>query len=145
MKQSRMIKAIKNNILIRSRLYVITAMVILIAVTAGVQNGLKEMKILQLLGGSDDITRFEKKIERLRRVLPPFGVIGYYSDKKFDAKTFCLTRYTLSPRIIVQGFEHPFIIGNFSRSANPDEFAKAHDLSIVQTVDNSMVLFKKRR
>lgn len=143
MKQLQIIKTVKNKILNKNKLYVITAMVILIAVTAGVQNGLKEIKVLQLIGGTDDITLFENKFERVRRILPPFSVIGYYSDKKFDARTFCLARYTLSPRIIVQGLEHPFVIGNFSRFANPGEFAKAHDLSIMETVDNNIVLFKK--
>ena len=143
MKQLQIIKTVKNKILNKNKLYVITAMVILIAVTAGVQNGLKEIKVLQLIGGTDDITLFENKFERVRRLLPPFSVIGYYSDKKFDARTFCLARYTLSPRIIVQGLEHPFVIGNFSRFVNPGEFAKAHDLSIMETVDNNIVLFKK--
>jgi hypothetical protein len=148
MKQPQIIKMVKkkfkNKILIKKRLYIITVMVILIAVTAGVQNGLKEIKVLQLIGGTDDITLFENKFERVRRILPLFSVIGYYSDKKFDARTFCLARYTLSPRIIVQGLEHPFVIGNFSRFTDPGEFAKAHELSIMETVDKNIVLFKKR-
>ena len=138
---------LKNKILIRSkkiRVYVITAMVILIAVTAGVGNCLKEIKFLQLIGGTDDITLFENNFERIRHILPPFGVIGYYSDKKYDARTFCLTSYTLSPRIIVQGIEHPFVIGNFSRFTDPCEFAEAQNLSIMETVDKNIVLFKKR-
>ena len=138
---------LRNKILIRSkkiRVYAITAMVILIAVTAGVGNCFKEIKFLQLISGTDDITLFENNFEHIRRILPPFGVIGYYSDKKYDARTFCLTRYTLSPRIIVQGIEHPFVIGNFSRFKNPDEFAEAHNLSIMETVDKNIVLFKKR-
>jgi len=138
---------LKNKILIRSkkiRVYAITAMVILIAVMAGVGNCLKEIKILQLIGGTDDVTLFENNFEHIRRTLPPFGVIGYYSDKKYDARSFCLTRYTLSPRIIVQGIEHPFVIGNFSRFKNPGEFAEARNLSIMETVDKNIVLFKKR-
>ena len=138
---------LRNKILIRSkkiRVYAITAMVILIAVTAGVGNCFKEIKFLQLIGGTDDITLFENNFEHIRRILPPFGVTGYYSDKKYDARTFCLTRYTLSPRIIVQGMEHPFVIGNFSRFTDPDKFAKTHNLSIMETVDKNIVLFKKR-
>ena len=136
---------LKNKTLKKISPYVITAMVILIAVAAGVQNGLREIKILRLIGRSDDITLFENNFERIRRILPPSTVIGYYSDKKFDVKTFCLARYTLSPTIIVQGFEHPFVIGNFSRFTNPGEFANAHDLSMMETVDKNIVLFKKRR
>ena len=138
---------LKNKMLIRSkkiRVYAITVMIILIAVTAGVGNCLKEIKFLQLISGTDDVTLFENNFERIRHILPPFGVIGYYSDKKYDARTFCLTRYTLSPRIIVQGIEHPFVIGNFSRFANPGEFAEAHNLSIMETVDKNIVLLKKR-
>ena len=141
-------KTVKNKMLRvlskKNRVYVIAAIVILIAVTAGVQNCLREIKFLQLIGGTDDIILFENNFERVRSILPPFGVIGYYSDKKYDARTFCLTRYTLSPRIVVQNIEHPFIIGNFSRFANPGEFAKNHNLSIVETVDKNIVLFKKR-
>ena len=136
-------KMVKNKILKKTRVNIITAMVILIAVTAGVQNCLKEIKFLQLIGGTDDIILFENNFERVRSILPPLGVIGYYSDKKYDARTFCLTRYTLSPRIVVQNIEYPFIIGNFSRFTNPGEFAKAHNLSIMETVDKNIVLFKK--
>ena len=137
-------KTVKNKISKKIRVYVIAAMVILIAVTAGVDNCLNEIKILKLIGGTDDITMFENNFESLRRILPPFSVIGYYSDKKYDARTFCLTRYTLSPRIVVQNIEHSFVIGNFSRFTNPGEFAKAYNLSIVKTVDKNIVLFKKR-
>ena len=141
-------KTVKNKMLRvlskKNRVYVIAAIVILIAVTAGVQNCLREIKFLQLIGGTDDIILFENNFEGVRSILPPFGVIGYYSDKKYDARTFCLTRYTLSPRIVVQNIEHPFIIGNFSRFANPGEFAKAHNLSIVKTIDKNIVVFKKR-
>ena len=148
MKQPQIMKTVKktfkNKILKEISVYVIVTMVILIAVTAGVQNCLKEIKFLQIIGGSDGITLFENNFERIRRILPPFGVIGYYSDKKYDARTFCLTRYTLSPRIIVQGIEHPFVIGNFSRFTNPGEFAEAHNLWIMETVDENIVLFKKR-
>jgi len=46
--------------------------------------------------------------------------------------------------IVVREIEHPFIIGNFSRFTNPGEFAKAHNLSIMETVDKNIVLFEKR-
>ena len=147
MKQSQIIKRVKktfkNKILKVIRVYVIPAMVILIGVTAGVQNSLNEVKIFKLLGGTDDIILFENNFERIRRILPPSGVIGYYSDKKYDARTFSLTRYTLSPRIVVQNIDQPFVIGNFSRVTDPGEFAKAHNFSIVETVDKNIVLFRK--
>ena len=139
MVKNKMLRVLSKKI----RVYVIAAMVFLIAVTAGVQNCLREIKFLQLIGGIDDITQFETNFERVKSILPPFDVIGYYSDKKYDARTFSLTRYTLSPRIIVHNTEQPFVIGNFSRVTNPDEFAKVHNLSIFATVDKTIVLFKK--
>jgi len=147
MKQPQIIKRIKttfiNKISKNIRIYVIIAMVILIAITAGVDNCLNEIKIYKLLGGTDDITRFKNNFESVRRNLPLFSIIGYYSDKKYDARTFSLIRYTLSPRIIVHNTMHPFVIGNFSSVTNPDEFAKANNLSIFKTVDKNIVLFKK--
>ena len=140
MVKSKMLKILSK----KNRVYIITAMVILIAAAAGVDNYLNEIKILKLIGGIDDIALFENNFERIRRILPPFGVIGYYSDKKYDARTFCLTRYTLSPRIVVQNVDYPYVIGNFSRFTDPGEFAKAHNLSIAKTVDKDIVLFKKR-
>ncbi|MDY6790509.1 MAG: hypothetical protein SWH54_04485 [Thermodesulfobacteriota bacterium] len=145
MKQLLINKMVKNIILKKIRVYVIPVMVMLIAVTAGVDNCLKEIKILQLIGGTDDITLFENNFKHVRRILPPFSVIGYYSDKKYDPRTFFMTIYTLSPRIVVREIEHPFVIGSFSRFTNPDEFAKANNLSIMETFDKSIVLFKKRR
>ncbi|MBW2249269.1 MAG: hypothetical protein JRF60_01205 [Deltaproteobacteria bacterium] len=137
-------KMVKNKISKKIRIYVIAAMLMLIAVIAGVDNCLKEVKILQLIGRSDDITLFEKNFKHVRRILPPFSVIGYYSDKKYDARTFFMIIYTLSPRIIVRKIEHPFVICNFSRFTNPGEFAESHNLSIVKTVDKNIVLFEKR-
>ena len=147
MKQSQsietMIEMFKHKILKKNRVYVLAAMVILIATASGVSNCLDEIKIFKLLGGTDDITVFENSFQRVRGKLPLFSVIGYYSDKKYDARTFSLTRYTLSPRIIIPKIEHPFVIGNFSKLANPDEFAKAHNLSIVESIDENIMLFKK--
>lgn len=148
MKQLMIKKTVKSEILKllskKNRVYAITAMVILIAFTAGVGNCLKEIKFLQLIGGTDDITLFENNFERVRRILPPFGVIGYYSDKKYDARTFFMAIYTLSPRIVVREIKHPFVIGNFSRFTNPGKFAEAHNMSIIETVDKNIVLFTKR-
>ncbi|OQY04842.1 MAG: hypothetical protein B6I22_08600 [Desulfobacteraceae bacterium 4572_123] len=148
MKQLLIKKTVKNKILKvlskKIRACVITAMIVLVALTAVVDNCLKEIKILQLIGGTDDITLFENNFEHVRRILPPFGVIGYYSDKKYDARTFFMTIYTLSPRIVVRKIEHPFVIGNFSRFTNPGEFAESLNLSIVRTVDKNIVLFEKR-
>ncbi len=147
MKQSQsiemMIEMFKHKILKKNRVYVLAAMVILIATASGVANCLDEVKIFKLLGGTDDITVFENSFQPVRGKLPPFSVIGYYSDKKYDARTFFMTIYTLSPRIVVREIEHPFVIGSFSRFTNPDEFAKANNLSIMETVDKSIVLFKK--
>ncbi len=148
MKQPRIIETVKktvqkNKIPKKIRVYVIAAMIILIAAATGVDNCLNEIKIYKLLGETDDINRFENNFKRVRSILPPLGVIGYYSDKKYDARTFCLTRYALSPRIIVQNIDYPFVIGNFSEFTNPGEFAKAHNLSILEMVDKNIVLFKR--
>ncbi|NNL41620.1 MAG: hypothetical protein HKO79_03940 [Desulfobacterales bacterium] len=147
MNQPQIIRTVKNKILNgllkNIRVNIITAMVIVIATTAGVVNCLNEIKFLQLLGGTDDIILFENNYEHVRRILPPSGVIGYYSNKKYDVRTFSLTRYTLSPRIVVQNIDQPFVIGNFSGVTDPGEFAKAHNLSIVETVDKNIVLFRK--
>lgn len=133
----------KHKILKKNRVYVLAAMVMLIATASGIANCLDEVKIFKLLGGTDDITVFENSFQRVRGKLPPFSVIGYYSDKKYDARTFSLTRYTLSPRIVVHNIDQPFVIGNFSKFANPNEFAKAHNLSIVELIDENIMLFKK--
>jgi hypothetical protein len=133
----------KHKVLKKNRLNIMAAMVILIATVSGVANCLDEIKIIRLLGGTDEITRFETGFQRIKRELPPSSVIGYYSDKKYDARTFSLTRYTLSPRIVVLNIEHALIIGNFSKSENSGEFAKAHNLSVVKTIDQNMVLLKK--
>ncbi len=133
----------KHIILKKNRVYVLATMVILIATASGVSNCLDEVKIFKLLGGTDDITVFENSFQRVRDKLPPFSVIGYYSDKKYDARTFSLVRYSLSPSIIMPKIEHPFVIGNFSEFANPGDFAKAHNLSIVESIDENIVLLKK--
>lgn len=71
-------------------------------------SGLLMMKTVRLyreIGTADDVGQYEKRFEEIRRILPPFGVVGYRTDERDNLAKISaelnLTQYALSPVIIM--------------------------------------------
>ena len=84
----------------------------------------------------DPITRYERRFDALKRILPHRGVVGYTSGlqpEEFvseDFKRFLLTEYALAPLVIVNDTTPRLVIGNF----DPERIRSAPALPGLETV-----------
>ena len=74
--------------------------------------------------GRDEVTENEKRFDRVREVLPPRGVVGYWPNgvettyeqllfgNATDLQHWFLTQYALAPLIVSPTPRHNLIIGN---------------------------------
>lgn len=101
--------------------------------------------------GPDGISTFEMRLDGLRRVMPPRGVIGYLSDPKAPrddlavAAEYYLTQYSLAPVIVVRGADQRFVIGNFHRlPVDPAQF-QPRGLALERDFGEGVVLLRRDR
>lgn len=126
-------------------------LIIIVAIFIGLQpnikNFVKEFKKYNEQE-ADIITQFEKRFERVKKILPKHGVVGYFTDKKFDAavdtKYFYLTQYALSPVIVLRNTKQQLIVANVSESFNSFEFCKNNNFHLLSNFGNGIMLFSKK-
>jgi hypothetical protein len=81
------------------------------------------------------------------QAVPRDAIVGYISDLN-DASTaaqamFNSARYTLAPRLLVQGTDRDFVLGNFSKPSDYAAIAREHGFSSAKDFGNGVVLFSK--
>ncbi len=126
------------------KIKIVVALAILIALQSNVTNCIKEIKFYRKTRGVDEVTEYDRRFGRLKGMLPSHGVVGYVTDKKFDAKAFYLTQYVLSPLIIVNNTEPKLIVAYFSDSSRSIQFCKDNNLFLLEKLDNNVMLFSKK-
>ena len=126
------------------KLRIVIALVILIAIQSNVTNCIKGIRSYRKTAGVDDASLYDKRFGRLKGMLPSHGVVGYITDEKFDAKTFYLTQYALSPVILVNNTEPKLIVAYFNDSSSSIQFCKDNNLFLLEKVDNNVMLFSKK-
>ena len=126
------------------KIRVVIALAILIALQSNVANCIRGIKSYRKTTDVDEVTLYDKRYERLKGMLPSHGVVGYFTDAKFDAKAFYLTQYALSPVILVNNTEPKLILANFSDSSSRIQFCKDNNLFLLEKVDNNIMLFSKK-
>ncbi len=127
-----------------TKIRVVIALAILIALQSNVANCIRGIKSYRKTTDVDEVTLYDKRYERLKGMLPSHGVVGYFTDGKFDAKAFYLTQYALSPAILVNNTEPKLILANFSDSSSRIQFCKDNNLFLLEKVDNNIMLFSKK-
>lgn len=127
-----------------TKIRVVIALAILIALQSNVANCIRGIKSYRKTTDVDEVTLYDKRYERLKGMLPSHGVVGYFTDGKFDAKAFYLTQYALSPVILVNNTEPKLILANFSDSSSRIQFCKDNNLFLLEKVDNNIMLFSKK-
>ena len=96
--------------------------------------------------GEDEVTRYVRRFEGLRKALPERAVVGYIHDQTDEAeagKSYTLTQYALTPNVVVMGTEPELVVGNFSRPRGGPEAAAGKGLVAVQDFGDGVVLFRK--
>ena len=87
----------------------------------------------------------EKRLEPLKRELPPGTLVGYVSDIQADSGIILVTQYALAPVMLTQEAAPEFVLGNFSRPLNYAEFGTARHLTLVKDFGYGVVLFRKAK
>ena len=82
------------------------------------------------LVGNDDITLYERRFDGVRKMLPPYGVVGYVGDARNNAdgspnpvalRNWYLAQYTLAPVVLSTGAGHRLFLMNMSPDATDSD------------------------
>lgn len=89
----------------------------------------------------------EQRLAGVTQTVPANAIVGYLSDMH-DGSTVALAmfnsaRYTLAPRLLVEGTDRDFVLGNFAKPADWNTVASEHGLKVVRDFGNGVVLFNK--
>ena len=81
------------------------------------------------------------------QAIPRAAVVGYLSDVH-DGSTIALAmfnsaRYTLAPRLLVEGTDRDLVLGDFAKPADFAAIGRDHGLEVARDFGNGVVLFKR--
>jgi hypothetical protein len=140
-----------------SRIIVITAGIILCSLS--VYSSLNTYKIAKAAVGdvsSDDmVTAWDKRLRKIRTMLPEYGVIGYVADWDIPGSVFgssdqevefLLAQYTVAPVVLERGTDHDLILGNFSDNGDPTKLENVQQnlgIIVFEPYSNEIFLFNK--
>ncbi|HEX7555973.1 MAG TPA: hypothetical protein VF338_05065 [Leptolinea sp.] len=140
-----------------SKIVLITAGIILCCLS--VYSSLNTYKVAKAAvgdGSSDDmVTAWDKRLRKIRPMLPEYGVIGYVADWDIPGSVFgssdqevefLLSQYTVAPVVLERGTDHDLILGNFSDNGDPTKLENVQQklgISVLQPYSNEIFLFKK--
>lgn len=107
------------------------------------------------LTGDDMVTAWDKRLRKVRNILPEYGTIGYMADwdipgYKYGSSDqeveFLLAQYTVAPLVLERGSDHDLILGNFSDNGDPQKMEnvqKQLGLRIIQPYSNEIFLMER--
>lgn len=91
--------------------------------------------------GKDDVTRYERRFQDLKKMLPSQGVVGYLTDdhvpgqqtRREDqtATRFFLTQYALAPLIVVGTPDCSLVVGDFHEANFASTIAAHKNLKVL--------------
>jgi hypothetical protein len=93
------------------------------------------------------VNAYENRFDALRKILPPRGVVGYFSnctdyDGNYTARWY-VAQYALAPVIVAHSSGHQLVVGNFCTV--PPDFAAitGSGLNLIKDFGNGVMLFSK--
>lgn len=104
--------------------------------------------------GDDMVTAWDKRLRKIRPLLPEYGVIGYMADWDIPGGTFgssdqevefLLAQYTVAPVVLERGAAHSIILGNFSDNGDPSKLQNVQDtlgIHLTQPYSNEINIFE---
>lgn len=102
----------------------------------------------------DMVTAWDRRMRKIRELLPDHGVVGYLADwdlpdTKFGSSDqeveFLLAQYTVAPVVLERGPDHELILGNFNDSSESTKMEKILDsfpISLLVPFSNEFSLFQ---
>jgi hypothetical protein len=106
------------------------------------------------VSGDDMVTAWDKRLRKIRSLLPEYGVIGYAADWDIPGGTFgssdqevefLLAQYTVAPVVLERGTNHSIILGNFSDNGDPNKLPSVQDtlgIRLTQPYSNEINIFE---
>jgi hypothetical protein len=81
------------------------------------------------------------------QAVPRSAIVGYVADMN-DGSTAALAmfnsaRYALAPRLLVEGTDRDWVLGNFTKPADYAAIGREHGLEFVRDFGNGAVLYRK--
>ena len=106
------------------------------------------------LKGDDMVTAWDKRLRKVRLLLPGHGVIGYLADwdipnYKYGPSDqeveFLLAQYTVAPLVLERGIQHDLVLGNFNDTGDPQKLQDVQNyfgIQLIKAFSNEIFLFK---
>lgn len=141
----------KSIISITSGLIILLALVLLSTYESFKSSAIASEGLSEL----DMVTAWDRRMRKIREILPDHGVIGYLADwdipgVKYGSSDqeveFLLAQYTVAPVILERGADHDLILGNFNDSGEAAKMAKILDtfeISLLVPFSNEYSLFSR--
>lgn len=89
-----------------------------------------------------------RRLTAVMQIVPQTAIVGYVSDlaDKPDAwlAIFNSARYTLAPRLLVDGTDREWVLGNFTKPGDYAGVGREHGIEIVQDFGDGVVLYRGR-
>jgi hypothetical protein len=106
---------------------------------------------------TDPVSIHERRIEQVRKVLPPTRAIGYVTtvenEKLFQQERglidveslaqYYLTQYTLAPVFVYNSPDYSLVIGNFLDGPAAPERISKNALTPLQAFNDGVILYRK--
>ncbi|NMB54876.1 MAG: hypothetical protein GYA15_09255 [Leptolinea sp.] len=104
--------------------------------------------------GDDMVTAWDRRLRKIRSLLPESGIVGYVADWDIPGFTygssdqeveFLLAQYSVSPVVLERGVNHKLILGNFSDNGDSTKIEKVQTLlgiKLLQPYTNEIFLFE---
>jgi hypothetical protein len=88
------------------------------------------------------------RLAGVMETIPSTAVVGYLSDQNNSTAALAMfnsARYTLAPRLLVEGTDRDTVLGNFTKPADYAAIAREHGLEVVRDFGNGVVLFRRAK
>jgi hypothetical protein len=108
-------------------------------------SGASAVELVRLViwhGAADPLAAYESRFAELRRWLPPFGAVGYVSDRP-DVRELYLTQYSLAPVVVDPSGHRELIVGNFFDAGLGAQLVERGGL-VVRDFGEGLVLLRRR-
>jgi len=102
--------------------------------------------------GRDLVSAYDRRLKAVRHSLPEKGVVGYITDKEpkevfsdsYAIQRFYLTRYALSPLIVVNNASQKHVVGDFHEFPPDLKHYEDKGLIVIKDYGNGIILFKRK-
>ncbi len=135
------------------------ALILLIAVTvyANLNLLLTRFQLYPELKQTDPVTIHERRIEQIKKVMPPTAALGYVTtveneklflnersllNVEFLAQYY-LTQYTLAPVFVYNSPDYPLVVGNFLDGPADPEWIRKKGLTPLHDFGDGLILYRK--